>query len=89
MCVFMYVHMCLCMCVYVFVYVELMCVYQCAYVDTYLCVRSYSVSHFVFTTGTNRYFQRVVAQFGITSKFVDCTDLSKLKEAIKPNTKVT
>ena len=39
--------------------------------------------------GTNRYFSRVAAtQMGIEISFVDASDLSKLKNAIKPNTKV-
>ncbi|KAL9950805.1 hypothetical protein ACROYT_G043367 [Oculina patagonica] len=39
--------------------------------------------------GTNRYFSRVAAtQMGIEISFVDATDLSKLKSAIKPTTKV-
>ena len=42
-----------------------------------------------FLTGTNRYFSRVAAtQMGIELTFVDASDLSKLKNAIKPNTKV-
>lgn len=39
--------------------------------------------------GTNRYFSKVVAtQMGIEITFVDASDLSKLKNGIKPNTKV-
>ncbi|XP_065905493.1 putative cystathionine gamma-lyase 2 [Dysidea avara] len=38
--------------------------------------------------GTNRYFRRVVSKFGITASFVDCTDLTNLKAAIQPNTKI-
>ncbi|KAJ7358792.1 hypothetical protein OS493_021571 [Desmophyllum pertusum] len=39
--------------------------------------------------GTNRYFSRVAAtQMGIEVSFVDATDLSKLKSAIKPATKM-
>lgn len=39
--------------------------------------------------GTNRYFSKVVAtQMGIEITFVDASDLSKLKDGIKPNTKV-
>lgn len=43
----------------------------------------------VILLGTNRYFSRVAAtQMGIEISFVDATDLSKLKSAIKPTTKV-
>ena len=39
--------------------------------------------------GTNRYFSQVAAtQMGIGISFVDLAELSKLKSAIKPNTKV-
>lgn len=43
---------------------------------------------FVFISGTNRFFRRVIAQFGVETSFVDCTDLNKLEAAIQPNTKV-
>lgn len=44
---------------------------------------------FSLSLGTNRYFSRVAAtQMGIEVSFVDATDLSKLKSAIKPATKV-
>lgn len=39
--------------------------------------------------GTNRYFSRVAAtQMGVEISFVDASDLSKLRNAIKPNTKM-
>lgn len=38
--------------------------------------------------GTNRYFQRVAAKFGLTFSFVDFTDLSNVKAAIQPSTKL-
>ncbi|XP_061634100.1 cystathionine gamma-lyase-like isoform X8 [Phyllopteryx taeniolatus] len=37
--------------------------------------------------GTNRYFQRVAAEFGLQISLVDCTKLELLKAALKPNTK--
>ena len=46
---------------------------------------------FVFSlhSGTNRYFSKVAKpHMGIETTFVDATDLDKLKNAIKPNTKV-
>ncbi|KAM9849381.1 cystathionine gamma-lyase-like [Aulostomus maculatus] len=38
--------------------------------------------------GTNRYFQRVAAELGLDVSFADCTKPQKLKEALKPNTKL-
>ncbi|XP_012721516.1 cystathionine gamma-lyase [Fundulus heteroclitus] len=38
--------------------------------------------------GTNRYFQRVAAGFGLETTFADCTKLELLKAALKPNTKL-
>lgn len=38
--------------------------------------------------GTNRYFQRIAAEFGLEVSFADCTKPEKLKSALKPNTKV-
>ncbi|KAJ0064968.1 hypothetical protein NL108_000936 [Boleophthalmus pectinirostris] len=38
--------------------------------------------------GTNRYFQRVAAQFGLEISFADCTKPELLKAAIKNNTKM-
>ncbi|XP_061634098.1 cystathionine gamma-lyase-like isoform X6 [Phyllopteryx taeniolatus] len=38
--------------------------------------------------GTNRYFQRVAAEFGLQISLVDCTKLELLKAALKPNTKM-
>ena len=43
---------------------------------------------YIFTLGTNRYFRRVIAQFGMATSFMDCTNLISLKEAIQSNTKV-
>ena len=45
-------------------------------------------SSLVFISGTNRYFRHVVSQFGISTSFVDCTDLNALEAAIQSNTKV-
>lgn len=40
--------------------------------------------------GTYRYFSQIAApQIGMEISFVDLSDLSKLKSAIKPNTKVS
>nr|XP_009859544.1 cystathionine gamma-lyase isoform X2 [Ciona intestinalis]XP_026691709.1 cystathionine gamma-lyase isoform X1 [Ciona intestinalis] len=38
--------------------------------------------------GTNRYFQKVAAKFGLEFSFVDFTNLDNVKAAIKPNTKI-
>ncbi|XP_014324719.1 cystathionine gamma-lyase [Xiphophorus maculatus] len=38
--------------------------------------------------GTNRYFQRVAAGFGLETTFADCTKPELLKAALKPNTKL-
>lgn len=38
--------------------------------------------------GTNRYFQKIVAKFGVEITFVDFTDLSKVENALKENTKL-
>lgn len=38
--------------------------------------------------GTNRYFRRVAVNLGIQTTFVDMTDLSQLKQAIRPETKM-
>lgn len=38
--------------------------------------------------GTNRYFQRVAAEFGVETTFADCTKPELLKAALKPNTKL-
>ena len=38
--------------------------------------------------GTNRYFNKVVARQGITSTFVDCSNIENVRAAITPNTKV-
>lgn len=38
--------------------------------------------------GTNRYFQRVAAQFGVEISFADCTKPELLKAALKNNTKM-
>lgn len=38
--------------------------------------------------GTNRYFQRVAAEFGLETTFADCTKPELLKAALKPNTKL-
>lgn len=38
--------------------------------------------------GTNRYFQRVAAQFGVEISFADCTKPEMLKAALKNNTKM-
>ncbi|XP_033821280.1 cystathionine gamma-lyase-like [Periophthalmus magnuspinnatus] len=38
--------------------------------------------------GTNRYFQKVAAQFGLEISFADCTKPELLKAAIKNNTKM-
>lgn len=38
--------------------------------------------------GTNRYFQKVAAKFGLEFSFVDFTDMEKVKAALKPNTKM-
>lgn len=38
--------------------------------------------------GTNRYFRRVAANFGIETSFVDLTKAENLKAALKPNTKM-
>ncbi|XP_061539657.1 cystathionine gamma-lyase-like isoform X7 [Phycodurus eques] len=38
--------------------------------------------------GTNRYFQRVAAEFGLQISLVDCTKLELLEAALKPNTKM-
>jgi cystathionine gamma-lyase len=48
------------------------------------------IIHIAFhLTGTNRYFRRVAVNLGIQTTFVDMTDLSQLKQAIRPETKVT
>lgn len=39
--------------------------------------------------GTNRLFSKVIAKFGIDVSFVDTTDVKKVEEAIRPNTKVS
>merc|ERR1739838_391225 len=36
--------------------------------------------------GTNRYFQKVAAKFGVTFSFVDFTDVTNVKNAITPET---
>uniref|UniRef100_UPI00358DF344 cystathionine gamma-lyase isoform X1 n=1 Tax=Myxine glutinosa TaxID=7769 RepID=UPI00358DF344 len=38
--------------------------------------------------GTNRYFQKVVQNFGVEISFVDCTNVENLKAAIRPTTKL-
>lgn len=38
--------------------------------------------------GTNRLFHRVFAQLGVQTTLVDMTDLNKLEDAFKPNTKL-
>lgn len=38
--------------------------------------------------GTNRYFSKVASRFGITTTFVDCSNVELLEKAIQPNTKV-
>uniref|UniRef100_A0A8C5D1M6 Cystathionine gamma-lyase n=1 Tax=Gouania willdenowi TaxID=441366 RepID=A0A8C5D1M6_GOUWI len=38
--------------------------------------------------GTNRYFQKVAAEFGLDISFADCTKPELLKAALKPNTKL-
>jgi len=38
--------------------------------------------------GTNRYFQKVAAKFGLEFSFVDFTNMDKVKGALKPNTKM-
>ncbi|XP_061739951.1 cystathionine gamma-lyase-like [Nerophis ophidion] len=38
--------------------------------------------------GTNRYFQRIAAEFGLQITLVDCTKLDLLTAALKPNTKM-
>ncbi|XP_037106031.1 cystathionine gamma-lyase-like isoform X1 [Syngnathus acus] len=38
--------------------------------------------------GTNRYFQRVAAEFGLQITLVDCTKPELLEAALKPNTKM-
>lgn len=38
--------------------------------------------------GTNRLFSKVGTRFGLELSFVDCTDVSNIEKAIKPNTKV-
>uniref|UniRef100_H2ZCQ4 Cystathionine gamma-lyase n=1 Tax=Ciona savignyi TaxID=51511 RepID=H2ZCQ4_CIOSA len=38
--------------------------------------------------GTNRYFQKIAAKFGLEFSFVDFTDISNVQKAMKPNTKV-
>ncbi|XP_063351242.1 cystathionine gamma-lyase-like [Pelmatolapia mariae] len=38
--------------------------------------------------GTNRYFQRIAAEFGLDVSFADCTKPQLLKAALKPNTKL-
>ncbi|KAM4738968.1 cystathionine gamma-lyase-like [Anableps anableps] len=38
--------------------------------------------------GTNRYFQKVAAEFGLETTFADCTKPEVLKAALKPNTKL-
>lgn len=38
--------------------------------------------------GTNRYFSKVASRFGITTTFVDCSNVELLEKAIQPNTKM-
>ena len=38
--------------------------------------------------GTNRLFRQCTTRMGIEESLIDCTDLSKVETAIKPNTKV-
>ncbi|XP_039544940.1 cystathionine gamma-lyase-like isoform X2 [Pimephales promelas] len=38
--------------------------------------------------GTNQYFRKIAAEYGIDVTFVDLTKLDKLKTALKPNTKM-
>ncbi|TRY79317.1 hypothetical protein TCAL_02004 [Tigriopus californicus] len=38
--------------------------------------------------GTNRYFRQVAARMNIETSFVDATDPQKIKEALRPNTKM-
>lgn len=38
--------------------------------------------------GTNRYFQRIAAKFGLEFSFIDFTNLDAVKAAFKPNTKL-
>ncbi|XP_061413818.1 cystathionine gamma-lyase-like [Lethenteron reissneri] len=38
--------------------------------------------------GTNRYYRQVAANLGIQVSFVDCSDLTALEAAIKPNTRM-
>lgn len=52
-------------------------------------IHSFIINQLFLIIGTNRYFSKVAAtQMGIEITFVDASDLSKLKNGIKPNTKV-
>ena len=44
-------------------------------------------NHLKFS-GTNRYFRKVAVNMGIETSFVDLTDITKVAEAIRPNTKM-
>ena len=39
-------------------------------------------------SGTNRYFRRIAVNAGLTNTLVEATDMKKVEEAIKENTKV-
>lgn len=54
-------------------------------------LRSGDLSHCPILTdkGTNRYFRRVAAEFGLEVTFADCTKPELLKAALKANTKVS
>ena len=39
--------------------------------------------------GTNRYFSKVASRFKIETTFVDATNVENVKNAMKPNTKVS
>ncbi len=41
-----------------------------------------------FPPGTNEYFSKIAAEFGLDISFADLTKLELLKAALKPNTKV-
>ena len=51
-------------------------------------LRYYCLTDSLSTSGTHRQFRLVVSKFGITSSYIDATDLSQVEAAIKDNTKV-
>ena len=44
---------------------------------------------FFVLSGTNRYFRKIAARFNVETSFVDMTNPENVKNAIKPNTRVS